>query len=290
MNPLEIGGRMKFGVTTFVTDETIGPVELGRALEERRFESLFVAEHTHIPVKRESPWPEGDELPRKYYRTLDPFVVLTAAAVVTKRLVVATGIVLLIERDPIITAKAAASLDLVSGGRLIVGIGAGWNREEMRNHGTDPKTRMDLLRERVLAMKEIWTMDEAEFHGRFVEFDPIFSWPKPVQRPHPPIYIGGSGPTTLDRVLEYGDGWMPVFALGVDEIIARIPELERRAKEAGRGRIPVTVYAVPGDRAAVERLAQAGVDRVLFDLPSLPPEETYRRLDEFVAVVESVKV
>jgi probable F420-dependent oxidoreductase len=279
---------MKFGVTTFVTDETIGPRELGRALEERRFESLFVAEHTHIPVKRESPWPEGDELPRKYYRTLDPFVVLTAAAVVTERLILGTGIVLLIERDPIITAKEVASLDLVSGGRVIVGIGAGWNREEMRNHGTDPKTRMDLLRERVLAMKEIWTKDQAEFHGRFVDFDPIFSWPKPVQRPHPPIYIGGSGPTTLDRVLEYGDGWMPVFALGVDEIIARIPELERRAKEAGRGRIPVTVYAVPGDRAAIERLAQAGVARVLFDLPSLPLQETYRKLDEFVAVVESV--
>jgi probable F420-dependent oxidoreductase len=279
---------MRFGVTTFVTDETIGPMELGRALEERRFESLFVAEHTHIPVKRESPWPEGDELPRKYYRTLDPFIVLTAAAVVTERLILGTGIVLVIERDPIITAKEVASLDLVSGGRVIVGIGAGWNREEMRNHGTDPKTRMDLLRERVLAMKEIWTKDEAEFHGRFVEFDPIFSWPKPVQRPHPPIYIGGSGPTTLDRVLEYGDGWMPVFALGVDEIIARIPELERRAKEAGRGRIPVTVYAVPGDRAAIERLAQAGVARVLFDLPSLPLQETYRKLDEFAAVVESV--
>ncbi|HEV7935594.1 MAG TPA: LLM class F420-dependent oxidoreductase [Actinomadura sp.] len=279
---------MRFGVTTFVTDETIGPMELGRALEERRFESLFVAEHTHIPVKRESPWPEGDELPRKYYRTLDPFIVLTAAAVVTERLILGTGIVLVIERDPIITAKEVASLDLVSGGRVIVGIGAGWNREEMRNHGTDPKTRMDLLRERVLAMKEIWTKDKAEFHGRFVEFDPIFSWPKPVQRPHPPIYIGGSGPTTLDRVLEYGDGWMPVFALGVDEIIARIPELERRAKEAGRGRIPVTVYAVPGDRAAIERLAQAGVARVLFDLPSLPLQETYRKLDEFAAVVESV--
>lgn len=279
---------MEFGVATFVTDEGIAPAHLGRALEQRDFESLFVAEHTHIPVKRESQWPEVEELPRKYYRTLDPFVTLTAAAVVTERLLVGTGILLVIERDPIITAKEVASLDHVSGGRVIVGVGAGWNREQMRNHGTDPKTRMALLRERILAMKEIWTKDQAQFHGTFVNFDPIFSWPKPVQRPHPPIYIGGSGPTTLDRVLEYGDGWMPVFALGVDEIIARIPELERRAKEAGRGRIPVTVYAVPGDRAAIERLAQAGVARVLFDLPSLPLQETYRKLDEFAAVVESV--
>jgi probable F420-dependent oxidoreductase len=282
---------MKFGVTTFVTDESITPVGLGRALEDRRFESLFVAEHTHIPVKRESQWPEGegDELPRKYYRTLDPFVVLTAAAVVTEQLVLGTGIALIIERDPIITAKEVSSLDLVSGGRVIVGIGAGWNREEMRNHGTDPKTRMELLRERVLAMKEIWTKDQAEFHGRFVNFDPIFSWPKPVQKPHPPIYIGGSGPTTLDRVLEYGDAWMPVYALGVDEIMRRIPELERRAKEAGRGRIPVTVYAVPGDPDAVKRLAQAGVDRVLFDLPTLPTEEALRKLDEFAAIAEAAR-
>jgi probable F420-dependent oxidoreductase len=280
---------LRFGVTTFVTDEGIGPVELGRAVEKRGFESLFVAEHTHIPVERETPWPEGDELPRKYYRTLDPFVVLTAAAVATERLLLGTGILLVVERDPIITAKEVASLDQVSRGRVIVGVGAGWNREEMRHHGTDPVTRMELLRERVLAAKAIWTDDEAAVHGRFVDFDPIFSWPKPVQRPHPPIYVGGSGPTVLDRVLEYGDGWMPVFAMGVDTIVERIPELERRAHEAGRGRLPVTVYSVPADREAIERLAEAGVDRVLFDLPTLPAEETHRKLDEFAAVVASLK-
>ncbi|GAA2077815.1 LLM class F420-dependent oxidoreductase [Actinomadura alba] len=280
---------LRFGVTTFVTDEGIGPVELGRAVEERGFESLFVAEHTHIPVKRESPWPQGGELPREYYRTLDPFVVLTAAAVVTERLLLGTGILLVVERDPIITAKEVASLDQVSGGRVIVGIGAGWNREEMRDHGTDPTTRMDLLRERVLAMKEIWTTDEAAIHGRFVNFDRIFSWPKPVQRPHPPIYVGGSGPTALDRVVEYGDGWMPSFAMGVDTIIERIPELERRAREAGRGRLPVTVYGVPADREAIERVVEAGVDRMVFALPTLPAEETYGKLDEFAAVMASVK-
>ena len=280
---------MRFGVTTFVTDEGIGPMELGRAVEERGFESLFVSEHTHIPVKRESVWPEGGELPGKYFRTLDSFVVLTAAAVATERLLLGTGIALVVQRDPIITAKEVASLDQISRGRVVFGIGAGWNREGMRNYGTDPSTRMDLLRERVLAMRAIWTNDEAAFHGRFVNFDPIYSWPKPVQRPNPPIYVGGGGPTVLDRVVEYGDGWMPVFALGVHKITERMTALERRARETGRGRLPVTVNAVPADAAAVERLAEAGVDRVLFDLPTLPAEETDRMLDQFAAVRESVK-
>jgi probable F420-dependent oxidoreductase len=279
---------MRFGVAAFVTDEGIAPDALGRALEERDFESLFVAEHTHIPVKLESRWPEGDgELPRKYYRTLDPFVTLTAAAVVTERLLLGTGILLLVERDPITTAKEIASLDQVSAGRVVVGIGAGWNREEMRDHGTDPRTRMTLLRERVEAMKEIWTKDQAEYHGTFVNFPPMFCWPKPVQRPHPPIVVGGGGPTTLDRVLAYGDGWMPTYGLGVEEIARRVTELERRATEAGRGRIPVSVYAVPPDREVIARLADAGVDRVLFDLPTLPAGETCRTLDEFAAVARS---
>ncbi|MGH3376893.1 MAG: LLM class F420-dependent oxidoreductase [Actinoallomurus sp.] len=276
---------MEFGVATFVTDKGIAPAALGRELEERGFESLFVAEHTHIPMKRESRMPDGDgDLPEKYYRTLDPFVALTAAATVTERLVVATGILLLVERDPIISAKEVASLDLVSGGRVIVGVGIGWNREEMRDHGTDPRTRVALLRERVHAMKEIWAKDQAEFHGEFVDFDPIFCWPKPVQRPHPPIFVGGAGPRTFDRVLDYGDGWMPTYALGPDEIASRIAELERRAAEAGRERIPVAVYAVPADRGVVARLADAGVDRVLFDLPTVPLDETRRSLDELAGV------
>lgn len=275
---------MRFGIATFVTDEGIDPGRLGGELERRGFESVFIAEHTHIPVKRESPWPEGDELPRKYYRTLDPFVSLTAMAGTTERLLLGTGILLLIERDPIIAAKEIASLDHLSGGRVVVGVGAGWNREEMRDHGTDPKTRMRLLRERVLAMKEIWAKEQAEFHGDFVDFDPIFSWPKPVQRPNPPILVGGSGPKTLDRVLEYGDGWMPTYGAGVDEIARKIADLRRRASAAGRGPIPVTIYAVPGDRDVVARLADAGVDRVLFDLPTLPADETVRTLDEFAAV------
>jgi probable F420-dependent oxidoreductase len=238
-------------------------------------------------VKLKSPLPTGyEELPRKYYRTLDPFVTLTAMAGATERLLVGTGILLLIERDPIVTAKEITSLDHVSEGRVVVGVAAGWNREEMRNHGTDPTTRVALLRERVDAMKEIWTKEQAEFHGEFVDFDPIFCWPKPVQRPHPPIFVGG-GPKALDRVLEYGDGWMPTYGLGVDEITRWMTELERRATEAGRERIPVSVSIVPAEREPIARLADAGVDRILFDLPTLPADETCRTLDEFAAVAQS---
>jgi probable F420-dependent oxidoreductase len=266
---------MDFGVSTFVTDEGIGPAQLGRALEERGFESLFLAEHTHIPVSRETPWPGGADLPRVYYRTYDPFVALSAAAAVTTRLTIGTGIALVIQRDPIVLANEIASLDLLSGGRLMVGIGAGWNREEMRNHGTDPATRMALLRERVLAMKEIWTKDEAEFHGRFVDFDPIFSWPKPVQDPYPPILVGGSGPTTFDRVLEYGDSWIPIYGRGTENLAAQIAELRARAERY----VPVSVFGVKPDREVIAMLADAGVDRVLFGLKTEPEAETLTRLD-----------
>jgi probable F420-dependent oxidoreductase len=272
---------MEFGISTFVTDEGIGAARLGQALEERGFESLFVAEHTHIPVRRESPWPGGAELPMRYYRTLDPIVTLAAAAAVTSRLKVGTGIALVIQRDPILLAKEIASLDLVSGGRAILGVGAGWNREEMRNHGTDPRTRMALLRERVLAMKEIWTKDEAEFHGAFVDFDPIFCWPKPIQDPHPPVLIGGAGPTTFDRVVEFGDGWMPIHGRGTDDLPGQIAELRERA---GR-RVPVSVFSAPPQPDAVASLAAAGVDRVLFNLPTAPEPETLGHLDELTKLI-----
>lgn len=272
---------MEFGVSTFVTDDGIGPAALGRALEERGLRSLYLAEHTHIPVKRESPWPGGAELPRMYYRTLDPFVALTAAAAVTERLRVGTGIALVVQRDPIILAKETASLDLVSGGRAVLGVGAGWNREEMRNHGTDPRTRMRLLRERVLAVKELWTKDEAEFHGEFVDFDPVFSYPKPVQDPHPPVMIGGAGPTTFDRVVEYGDGWMPIYGRGTDELAGQIAELRERA---GR-RVRVTMFSVPAKAEVVSELEAAGVDEVLFGLKTVPEDETHRILDRFAGLL-----
>jgi probable F420-dependent oxidoreductase len=272
---------MQFGLSMFITDETIAPVALGRAAEDAGFDALFVPEHTHIPASRESAWPGGDELPREYSHTLDPFVALSAIAATTERLRVGTGIALIVERDPITLAHEAATLDHVSGGRFELGIGAGWNLEEMRNHGTDPATRFRVMRERVLAMREIWTREEASFHGEFVDFDRIWSWPKPVQRPHLPVLVGGTGPHVLDRVLEYGDAWFPNMR-DLDELATRIAELQGRAAEAGRERIPVTYFgARDPDDAMVEKMAAAGVDRVLFMLPPLGADETLPRLERY---------
>ena len=200
---------MQVGLCTFVTEYSIDPVRLGRLAEERGFDSIFFPEHTHIPVSRDTPYPGGGDLPREYSHMLDPFVALAAVASVTERIELGIGIVLLIERDPIVTAKEAATLDLISGGRLLLGVGAGWNLEEMRNHGTDPGRRFGILRERVEAMKEIWTSDEAEYHGEHVDFDPIWAWPKPVRKPHPPVLVGGMSDGALDRVVAIGDEWMP---------------------------------------------------------------------------------
>src|SRR6266536_3220870 len=222
---------MRFGLSMFLTDETIAPVELGRAAEEAGFDALFLPEHTHIPASRESPWSGGAALPREYSHTLDPFVALSAIAATTERLRLGTGIALIVERDPIVLAKEGATLDLLSGGRFELGIGAGWNHEEMANHGTDPATRIRVMRERALAVREIWTQDEASFHGEFVDFERIWSWPKPVQRPHPPIWIGGTGPRVVDRVLEFGDGWFPNMS-DLEELGARVAELQRRAADA----------------------------------------------------------
>src|ERR687890_2427321 len=198
---------MKFGVSTFVTDEGIVPGTLATAVEDRGFDSLFIADHTHIPLSQKPPWPRGGELPRRYSRTLDPFIPLTAAAAATERLLLGTGVALVIERDPIITAKEVASLDLVSEGRVIFGIGVGWNREEMENHGTDPSIRGKLMDERIRAMIEMWTKDEPEFHGRYVDFDPIGIWPKPLQKPYPPIYVGG-GRKAFEGSAPFGAGWV----------------------------------------------------------------------------------
>src|SRR6184192_2993368 len=205
-----VAGRMHLGVVMFPTDYAMRVDDLARAVEARGFESLWFPEHTHIPTSRRSPWPGGHNLPDVYKQTLDPFVALTAAATATKRIKLATGICLVVERDPIHLAKNVASLDYLSGGRFIFGIGGGWNAEEMENHGTNFKKRWRLLRERVLAMKEIWTKEEAEFHGEFVNFDRIWSHPKPVQKPHPPILMGGDTPKARQRVVDFCDGWMPI--------------------------------------------------------------------------------
>jgi probable F420-dependent oxidoreductase len=277
---------VQFGLSMFLTDETIAPVELGRAAEDAGFEALFVPEHTHIPASRESPWPGGDQLPREYSHTLDPFVALSAVAATTERLRVGTGIALIVERDPITLAHEAATLDHLSGGRFELGIGAGWNLEEMRNHGTDPARRFAVMRERALAVREIWTQEEASFHGEFVDFDRIWSWPKPAQQPHPPIWVGGTGPRVLDRVLEYGDGWFPNMR-DLNELAQRVAELQRRAGEAGRERIPVTYFGLrDADDAKLEKMAAAGVDRVLLMLPPAGADETLPRLERYAALAE----
>ncbi|HSR23020.1 MAG TPA: LLM class F420-dependent oxidoreductase [Candidatus Eisenbacteria bacterium] len=274
---------MKFGIAIFPTDYAISMTELGPAVEERGFESLWVAEHSHIPASRATPWPGGAELPKQYSHTLDPFVALTAAAVATRTLLLATGVCLVIQRDTIHTAKEVASLDHLSGGRFLFGIGGGWNREEMADHGTRYETRWRLLREQVEAMKEIWTKDDAEYRGQLVDFGPIWAWPKPVQRPHPPVLLGGNGPNTLKRVVRYADGWMP----NRGDFMARIPELRQLAEAAGRGPIPVTAYGSPhGGAAEIERYREGGVERVIWYLPADGRDAAMRRLEEVAELIQ----
>ena len=269
---------MKFGVYMFPTDYAIDPVSLGRAVEGHGFESLFVPDHTHIPTSRRSPFPGGGELPKEYSHTLDPFVALGAVAAATERLMLGTGICLVIERDPITLAKEVASLDFISGGRVLFGIGGGWNREEMENHGTDPTRRWKVLRERIEAMQQIWTEDAAEYHGEFVDFDPIWQWPKPVQKPHPPVIIGGDGANTLQRVVRYGDGWMPIGRRA--DFKARIDELNRLTAEAGRADIPVTIFGAAPKPDVIDAYAEAGVERLLFHLPPAPRDEVLPLLEQ----------
>jgi probable F420-dependent oxidoreductase len=254
---------MDFGVGYFPTHDGIGPGPLARMVEERGQESLVFAEHTHIPASRESPYPAGGDLPPKYWHCYDLFVALTAAAAATSRLRVGSGICLIVERDPIVTAKEVASIDHLSGGRLLFGVGAGWNREEMRNHGTDPRTRMTLMRERVEAMKAIWTQEEASYAGEYVAFERIWSHPKPAQRPHPPVLIGGHGPTVLDRVLSFGDGWLPNYG-GDEHFFARLSELQARAERP----IEAHILGMPADPRELERVRDAGARRALHWLPA----------------------
>jgi probable F420-dependent oxidoreductase len=274
---------MKFGISTFVTDEGIAPGALARAIEERGFDSLFIAEHTHIPLSRESPWPRGGELPRRYYRTLDPFVALTAAAAATEHLLLGTGVALVVERDPIITAKEIASLDLVSGGRVIFGVGVGWNREEMENHGTDPRTRGELMNERIQAMIEMWTKDEPEFHGQYVDFDPIGIWPKPLQKPYPPIYVGGGSPA-FERIARLGDAWL---ANGLPP--GKLEPMMGELRELAARDVPVSVFNASTEPEDLQAYARLGVERVLLGLPTLPNGETFDHLDELAQLATDTR-
>ncbi|MHB8516118.1 MAG: LLM class F420-dependent oxidoreductase, partial [Dehalococcoidia bacterium] len=268
------------------TDYAIPVTELGRACEDLGFESLFFPEHTHIPTSRRTPWPGGAPLPEEYSHTLDPFVAMGAVAAVTTTLRVGTGICLVIQRDPITLAKEVASVDHLSGGRVLFGIGGGWNREEMGHHGTKYALRWKILRERVLAMKRIWADADAEFHGEYVEFEPIWSWPKPVQKPHPPILVGGDGPRTLARVVEYGDEWMPIGGRGSEDLGARIDELQAMGKTAGRGPIPVSLYGARAQPEGVEKYARAGVSRCVFGLPPVATEDAIAHLKRYAEVAK----
>ena len=271
---------MKFGIAIFPTDHAISMTELAPLVEEAGFESLWVAEHSHIPTSRATPYPAGGELPRMYMHTMDPFVALTAAAVASKSLLLGTGICLLIQRDPIHTAKEAASLDCISNGRLLFGVGAGWNREEMADHGTAFETRFKLLRERVEAVKAIWTQDEAEYHGEMVDFGPMWCWPKPVSKPHPPVLLGGNGPNVLKRVIAYADGWMPNRGAALE----RIPELRQMEAESGHAHVPVSFY--PRDTAAdIERAAGVGVERSIFYVPADGRAPALTKLDALAKLI-----
>jgi probable F420-dependent oxidoreductase len=271
---------MKFGISTFVNDDTIDTVSLARAIEERGFDALAIAEHTHIPASRESAYPMGGELPSIYYRTLDPFVTLAAAAAVTSNIELITGIALLIQRDPIITAKEAASIDVISGGRFVFGVGAGWNIEELRHHGTDPKTRGALLDERIDAIKALWTTDPAEYHGKFVDFDSSYLRPKPVQKPHPPILIGGDSDATVKRVIRHQAGWIS-NPLPVDRLTKRIDRLR-----AGAGHdVPLSMFGTPVDADYWRDAEELGFGQLNLLLPTKPLDKSLRLLDEYAEKV-----
>jgi probable F420-dependent oxidoreductase len=277
---------MHVGVYYPATDYTMQIAELAPAVEEGGFESLFVGEHTHIPTSRRSPSPYGGTLPRDYSHFLDPFVALTAAAGQTTTLKLGTCICLITERDPITAAKAVASVDFVSKGRFLLGVGPGWNAEELANHGTDFKSRYRLMRERVLAMKEIWTQEEAQFSGEFVRFDSIWSWPKPIQKPHPPVLLGGNTAHTLRRVVEYCDGWFARVLIGEETIMAGVRELKTLAEQMGRDArtVSTTVYGVQAEPAILDRYRDGGVDRVVLPLPAEDSTVVLSVLDRYAKV------
>lgn len=280
---------MNFGAMMFSTDYSIRPDDAAKLLEDRGFESFWVPEHSHIPAERTSPWPGGGELPKEYWHTYDPFVALAAAAGATTNLKLGTGICLVTERDPIMTAKEVASLDRLSNGRFIFGVGGGWNAEEMANHGTRFRSRWRLLRERILAMKEIWTQDEAEYHGEFVNFGKMWAYPKPMQRPHPPILMGGDGPTTFDRIVEFCDGWMPISGRPSQgsSLSEKIAILRRQAAAAGRdpASINVTSFGSRPDPDVISRMETAGVDRIIFGLPSADRNTVIPIIDECAKLI-----
>ncbi|HTW72013.1 MAG TPA: LLM class F420-dependent oxidoreductase [Acetobacteraceae bacterium] len=281
---------LAFGASMFFTDYSMRPDELGVALEQRGFESVWAPEHSHIPLSRKTAPSGGGELAKKYYDTMDPFVTLTVAAMATKTLKVGTGICLVTQRDPIQTAKLVASIDQVSGGRFLFGIGNGWNQDEIENHGVKFADRHKVARERVEAMKAIWTQTKPEYHGEFVNFDPMMAWPKPVQKPHPPVIVGGAFPYSARRAIRYGDGWIPHAARGTyAEIADMIPEFRKMATAAGRdpGEIEITVWYPKQDAEVMKRYADLGVKRVVFSLESEKADRILPVIDAWEKVMRA---
>ena len=279
---------MRVGAFYFPADYGINMAELAKALEDRGFDSLFVPEHTHIPASRKSPFPGGGELPKRYSHTHDPFVALSFAAAATKKLKLGTGILLVPQHEPIVTAKAIASLDQLSGGRFIFGIGGGWNVEEMENHGATYKTRFAQMREHVLAMKELWTKEEASYDGEFVKFDRVWSWPKPAQKPHPPVILGGETDHTLRRVIEYCDGWFPRPRGGFD-VVKGVAHLNQMAEKAGRNPSTITtiVFGAANDAKALESYDKAGIQSALLAIPDESRDEILRYLDKIAPLAKA---
>ncbi len=279
--------KAKFGVSIFPTDYAIQPAELAREVEARGLDSMFFPEHTHIPASRLTPFPGGGDLPQQYWRAHDPFVALATCAAVTERISLGTGICLVIERDPITLAKEIASLDMVSGGRVILGIGAGWNREEMENHGAVYRDRWKITREKVLAMRAIWTEDEAQFHGEFVDFDPIWSWPKPVQPGGPPIWIGANSRWVFDRVAEYADGWMPIGGPGSGNMQRLAQAMQARGREMTN--LDLALFGAPMDAAQCAGRIGQGFDHIVFGLPSADADTVLPQLDRIVEVIAAIR-
>ncbi len=275
-----------FGAMMFPTDYAIQPIELARAVEERGLDSLYFPEHTHIPTSRRSPWPGGGDLPQEYWHTHDPFVALGAAAAATKRIKLGTGVCLVIERDPIVLAKECASLDLISGGRLVLGIGGGWNAEEMEDHGTDFRKRWALLRERILAMRAIWTKDPAEFHGEFVNFPPMLAFPKPVQQGGPPVLLGSEAKRCFERVVDYCDGWMPIYRGRNHTLADGVKQLREAASRAGRRfeSLTLSVFGVPPREDEAKKLIDIGFHELIFALPPAPADKVLPMLDSYAAI------
>jgi probable F420-dependent oxidoreductase len=282
---------MKFGASMFFTDYSMTPAALARAVEDRGFDILWAPEHSHIPLSRKTPFVMGGDLPKRYYDTMDPFVTLTVAAMATTKLKVGTGVCLIAQRDPIQTAKLVASIDQVSNGRFVFGVGNGWNQDEMENHGTTFATRHKLARERIEAMKAIWTQTKPEYHGEFVDFGPMMTWPKPVQKPHPPIVVGGAFPYSARRAIRYGDGWMPqVTPTATTPLPDLIPRFRQMAAEAGRdpASLAISIGGQAPDIDLIKRYQDLDVERVSVSLLSEKEDTILPVLDQWVAVIRAV--